>query len=54
MFLSARLRAERLRSLYFEHVALAACAEDEVDGADVRLRDLERRVAEVHYGKVSS
>ena len=54
VFLSARLRAERLRSLYFEHVALAACGEDEVDGADVRLRDLERRVAEVHYGKVSS
>ena len=50
-FLSARLRAERLRSLYFEHVAQAAHADG---GGDVRLGDLERRVAEVHYGKVSS
>ena len=33
---------------------MAACAEDDAAGADVRLRDLERRVAEVHYGKVSS
>jgi hypothetical protein len=47
-YLSARLRAERLRSLYFEHVAHGSAKAGE-EGH----RDLERRVAEIHYGKVA-
>ena len=47
-YLAARLRAERLRSLYFEHVAHGSAK----PGEEGR-RDLERRVAEIHYGKVS-
>ena len=51
-YLAARLRAERLRSLYFEHVAQAARGDEAGSGEEAR-HALERRVAEIHYGKVS-
>ena len=51
-YLAARLRAERLRSLYFEHIAQAACGDEAASGEESR-HALERRVAEIHYGKVS-
>jgi hypothetical protein len=50
-YLAARLRAERLRSLYFEHIAHAACGDEE--NVEEAQHQLARRVAEIHYGKVS-
>jgi hypothetical protein len=49
-YLTARLRAERLRSLYFEHVALPPASDAAI--RHKQLRDLEDAVAGHEYGPV--
>src|SRR5262249_33574283 len=49
-YLTARLRAERLRSLYFQHVT-GALPTDDADSGDPE-RTLRRRVAEIEHGEV--
>jgi hypothetical protein len=44
-YLTARVRAERLRSLYFEYLASTPAADDAV--RHERLRDLERQVVQL-------
>ena len=49
-FLAARLRTERLRSLYFEHVAEPLPAD--ASARDAVAQQLEARVAEIRFGPV--
>jgi hypothetical protein len=49
-FLAARVRAERLRSLYFEYLAEPPPRDDRA--RELRTRRLEARVAEIRFGSV--
>jgi hypothetical protein len=49
-FLAARLRAERLRSLYFEYVAEPQSADDAA--REAAAQQLEAQVAEIRFGPI--